>query len=204
MGGSYVLTDIDDVLLDWFGGFRQYCQAKKIKMKPGYPSTWYLGDHVETNDILRLIDVFNNSVPFGFLTPIPGAVSRIQKLKKDGFKIVGISACTDVPKSVERRKRNLLTTFGDCFEDIICLSLGNTKKGTLKRFPPSIWIEDKWEGAIEGIEFGHDPIILTKPYNAKFSHPEIQRAENWEEIYELVRPTAALYKPEETMVSPSP
>jgi uncharacterized HAD superfamily protein len=79
--------------------------------------------------------------------------------------------------------------FGEtAFEKILCLDTGADKDEALAEYKDSgcIWVEDKFENAIAGVNAGLNSFLLDHGHNRNQTHHDITRVQNWKHIYELI------------------
>ena len=118
-----IILDCDDVLLDWIGRFRLFCQERLGRsFDPTNNTTWKMTEWlgVANEEALALIVEFNASHHFAFLEPVDGAREAIKQLARTRDLYV-LTACSTDPEVVERRKQNLRVAFDDVFSAIWCL-----------------------------------------------------------------------------------
>ena len=70
----HLICDVDDVLLDWLGGFKGFLKKEEVPHKEGDPKDWDMTDWLHGIDYGPLIEKFNRSKEFGELEPVPGSV----------------------------------------------------------------------------------------------------------------------------------
>ena len=88
----------------------------------------------------------------------------------------------------ELRRMNLERFFGWCFPRVPRIETGGDKDEILKEYDRGHWwIEDKPANCLAGLEAGHRPIIIDHPYNRWFSHPDVKRAENFAQVYTIIK-----------------
>lgn len=192
-----LITDVDDVALDWMGGFRTFLQSKGVKLKKERPTKWDLNDWIDHHDVTGLVIEFNHSDAFGRLRPIKGAVKALQSLHQKGVGLWAITSCTDQEEAVRLRKYNLKRCFGDIFTDVVCLPLGMPKHDHLKKHEPgAYWVDDKFANALAGHEAGHRSMIFERDHNREDpAHPDIPRMRGWKEVYDHIeRETRSLQR----------
>lgn len=180
-----ILTDVDGVLLDWFGGFRKFLRAKGIGVRDGDPALWSMEGWIDATNIQELIAEFNRSPGFAELEPYDDAQRMVAALASH-HDFVAITSCLDEPLTHEMRRKNLEKHFGPVFKEIICLPLMKSKLEYLKKYPKSWWIEDSMHGAKAGEEAGHKSILINKPYNQFPIDSGIVRDNNWYDIYDRI------------------
>ncbi len=185
-----VLTDVDDVLLAWVRGFMKYMKSKGYHLPNGkkriYIYSLSEAYQIKEEKILELIHDFNESEEFGNLKPISRSVDSIKRMNDKGIKFVAITQCSNRIESIRLRKENLLNSFGDVFQEIICLPMKSCKSDYLKLYTPTIWIEDKPANAIIGYDLGHYPILLRRDHNHGFYDSRVTIANNWTDIENYV------------------
>lgn len=181
-----ILTDVDGVLLDWFGGFRSFLTHKGIHTDGPRPRSWAMTEWVKADNIQELIQEFNSSDAFMYLSHYVTALSVLRKLHmQHGHEIVAVTSCSSEPRVQAMRRRNLENKYGPIFKDIICLDLMETKTEVLKRYPAAFWVEDAIHGAKAGVEAGHKTFLINKSYNQE-EVPGVQRVDGWYQIYDSI------------------
>jgi 5'(3')-deoxyribonucleotidase len=177
-----LLTDVDGVLVDWIGSFGKFAEKKGFNLKMPTPKTWemteWFGETPEKID--ELIKEFNGSESFASIPAFEDA-QKIIPILADHYDIVAITCCSDDQKVVERRTKNL-EVFGVKFKDIHCLPQTASKTDLLKSYSPTIWVEDRIEGAEAGHRLGHKSFLRKSTYNEMCSNKEIKIVSTWEEI----------------------
>ena len=183
---KYILLDVDDVLLDWFSGFNRY--VTHLGYKANGDTSYDLSKRYGTTkkEMERIIKRYNKSWEFGTLDPLPHSQESLKKLKKKNYTFVAITSCSTDPATIALRKSNLYWVFGDVFEAVHCINLGESKETHLADYKPSWWIEDKAENAESGLKYGHRPILMSQPSNKNYNNKEIPKFDSWREIYEFI------------------
>lgn len=190
---SDILLDVDDVLLDWTGGFRDFLIANTSLNPPkewphgGTLSEW-LG--IGAAQVDSLVTRFNSSPFFARLDPCPGALYAIKTFRDLGLDITVITSCG---KSVTgARRQNLRDVFGGDM-GVFVLELHEPKFGYLAQFDPAIWVEDRFSEALSGDVCGHDAYCFRRPHNTR----DWQRGEtvtwvdDWSPVIRAARSAAA-------------
>lgn len=187
MKSKIILIDVDDVLLNWYSGFERY--MKHLGYNSNGNIEWDLSIRFETTkrEMDKLVKGFNKRWEFGTLDPLPGAKNHIQLLVEEGYSFVAISSCSTDVATIALRRTNLYWCFGDIFEAVHCLNLGETKETHLADYNPTWWIEDKFENAVAGLKYGHKSILLNYPTNKDSYHPDLIRVNGWSEIYQTIK-----------------
>lgn len=170
MSKLLVATDVDDVALNWIGGFAKH--ATKILERPilmeNY-KTWDMKAWLGVEDPLALVRVFNSSHDFGFLEAFPYALDFYPAAAEAGHPIVAITACADDVESHRLRIANLERVFGPIFADVLFVPLGGDKTPHLRaaadRYGLGLWLEDNHKNALAGAEVGHRTYMVRRAHN---------------------------------------
>ena len=186
---KYLLCDVDDTILNCADSLQQF-----IGEQYGLFSEERLKDHhniaklfgVEHSRAMEMVLDFHRSDYIGNMTPLDCAATVLPELYKAGYKFVAITACLNEIQTVERRRRNLNDVFGIEWEAIHCIGMVPSKRAQLEMYPASIWVDDLWHHAADGMEIGHKSFVMDRPYNRHEDHPEITRVTNWHEIMEKI------------------
>lgn len=166
-----IILDCDGVMLDWIGGFRVYAERRlRRKLDPSGPSSFDLYQWLGLDNFaqaLEMIEDFHEGGggEFGRLAPLPGAVEALQAFHEDGREIHVITACSLNPAVIGMRKANLEAVFGPIFKEIHCVGVRDSKRPLLDAYAPAVWIEDKFENAIDGLEAGHKTYLIRSSHN---------------------------------------
>lgn len=187
-----ILTDCDGVLLDWEWAFNVWMQEHGFEeiedSKLHYDMSVRYG--IPREQVVKLIRIFNESAAIGFLPPQRDATYYVKRLVEEhGYRFHCITSLSLDANAQRLREMNLKKIFGDqAFEKIICLDTGAPKDEVLEDYQGTglLWIEDKWENAVTGYEYGLKPILLEHGHNMDKSHPGITTVKNWRHIYESV------------------
>jgi len=186
-----LLTDVDDTILDWLGGFISYAGKVLNRSYQGRPTNYQLDSYlgITGKEVGALIKDFNEqSINFGMLEPISNSQEYLPKFYNAGWQIVVISSCADTKQTHLLRKNNLTSVFGDIFSDINLLPLEQRSKSLeLRSYSPGIWAEDKFSLAVEGLQAQHEPFVFRRLHNrADQEHPMVSWVDSWQEIWEMI------------------
>ncbi len=194
MMNKKILMDCDDVLLSWTQGFRKYLESEhSIITTSDEPDNWNMVDWigVPPGEVLeKIIDFNENSPKFGELDPINGAVDAVRQLHEDGYDIDIITAVSSQPHVHERRVANLMDHFGSVFSDVHLVPVGMPKLDILKKYDPTIWIEDNYANGLAGLEAGHSVLMRRVAHNRVH---EAERKTNlcwfdtWSDALDIIR-----------------
>lgn len=188
-----IILDCDDVLLDWIGGFWDFCEEKTGNdLDRRGPMNWCMASWigVSPDQAIKLVKEFNGSERFGELRPTAGSVETLKALA-DSNELHVITSCSSAPAVVAMREHNLKKEFGDIFASITCLDLGTPKTAELEKHDTSFWIEDNVRNAVIGAEIGHETFVRRVQHNR---HQEVNKDclgkvtwfSDWSEIRDLI------------------
>ena len=182
-----ILTDVDGVLLEWEPAFTKWMNSKgyEVQTEGVYKQSTRFGIEQALSDALT--NRFNESAWMGYLKPIPGAVKWLERFADEGYTFECLTSQSEDIYAGYLRKYNLEMLFGKVITECTCIATGSDKDEHLKNWAPGHWwIEDKPQNAIAGLEAGHKPILITHPYNKDFEHEGIERADSWEDIFNII------------------
>ncbi|MDX5369232.1 MAG: hypothetical protein LPL29_07620 [Alphaproteobacteria bacterium] len=188
-----VVLDVDDVLLDWFGGFRAWLWMEHGISPVGisHPAAWDMSDvypGLGRAKIVGLIRDFNRSDAFGELTPKPYAEDAIAGLRSfyPGERIVALTSSGLHPKTVKLRAHSL-ERFD--LDELHIVPIGDSKADHLERLfePGSLYVEDNHMHAADGLHIGYDTLIFDYPHNRNFKDERLMRARCWQGAMQHVR-----------------
>lgn len=186
-----ILTDIDDVVLDWYSGFKQFL-AKNTNIKPPEVAHNYdlsVNLNVDKHTASELVNKFNASDDFYDLKPCRDAEHWLPMMTSE-YKFVAITCGSskyfDLKVGQVRKAQNLEKYFPGVFSDVIVLPLTADKTETLKQFFPSVWVENSLENAIKGAKCDHRTFLFDYPYNRNYNETNITRVTNWAEIFKTL------------------
>lgn len=186
-----IIVDVDEVLLDWLGGFSNYLKKNHGIITDGKPDDFCLNSWVGLPDseTKRLVDRFNsNDQGFAVLKPLGNSEKYLPMLYNDGFKITALSACSNSRDTFNRRQYNLLSIYGSIFEKIILVNRREEKYDYLKSTTKSYVIEDNYDTALIAYENGHMVFLMDQPYNRLFFNrsEEMVRVNDWKTIFQMI------------------
>jgi len=188
-----IVTDCDGCLLDWWSGFFDHMYELGYERLPNTDHDYTLrkkfSGNLSESQIIKIVKEYNSSDKFQNLQPHKDAKTYVKKLADLGFKFHVVSSFSDRPEDIEKRRKNLINVFGDCFEQIIGLSVDKSKQHALRSNygdTEYLWIEDHFKNAEAGHEEGLRAILIDMPYNRQYNSSMIPRTsyENpWRDIY---------------------
>lgn len=173
----YILTDVDDVLLDYAGGFTKHYSLTNAKKNVNTFEEAFGFSHDVVADMIQR---YNASEHFKNLTSVGGALDAIKKLAGD-FEIIAITACGTDPSIRASRAKNLEAIFGEYISDIHYVDLFQSKSDKLKLFKDSgaYWIEDNIKNYYTGLDNGLQSLLLKTEFNAPSNEKTFY---NWDDI----------------------
>lgn len=183
---NYILTDIDETVLQFAQPFEDWMH------EIGYEANGKLRDNycmektygISKNIVMEKLFEFCDTEMYRNLPAEECAKIIIPRLHEQGFKFIGISACDE--KAHEHRLYNFKEEFGFELYELYCVGMLSEKKEILKKFEPSIWVEDHWKNACDGSELGHTSFLLTREYNRNENSNNINRVSSWFDIYDYI------------------
>lgn len=186
-----ILLDVDECCLSWVEGFKKFAEKKLGRALPGMPQQFDVHHWLEIpkEEALDMVWFFNDNDPgFGLLDPMHKAEIYLPKLKSKGFDLIAISACSQLPATIERRKENLINHFGDIFSHIHCVAGSANKTEYLQKYPPCFWVEDRPDNARKGLEVGHRSFVIRNTHNMhqEKANLDMTWVDSWEDIYRTV------------------
>lgn len=187
---NLILTDVDDVLLDWrksmLGHLMRYTDFHVRDLPDVFRDASIL---IHDEDVLRhgypeaaLTSNFNKSPHFSAMHAHLDAAAVVPELARRGFRFIAISAAGEGQRITEQRKRNLDAIFGPVFEDVILVPLHGDKREALSRFAPAIWVEDNWTNASHGADAGHKSFLMVDRREPPKRDTRVQHVTSWAEI----------------------
>ena len=186
-----ILTDVDGVLLEWENHFTKWMVSRGYKLKDNFVSEYNMQKRFEDHNLNIKTEIreFNKSAWMGTQPPMPESQTWVKLLHAEGWTFIPISSQTSDIPAQELRKRRLEELFGEyAFYNFHILETGQDKDDVLAEFHGTglWWIEDKWTNAYAGLKYGLKPLFVDHPYNREYSHPDITRVNNWQDIHKIV------------------
>jgi len=193
MADKVILVDVDGVLLDWEYAFTGWMEKHNYKVVEGQENDYHIGTRygLPEEDKERIVRMFNESAWIRKLPPLRDAIKYVKKLHEEyGYVFRVISSLSDCYYSQHLRTKNLIEMFGpSVFENFTYLDTGADKDEALEQYRGTgcYWIEDKPENANLGDNLGLESILVNHHHNRTAEvNQYVNRANNWEEIYELI------------------
>ncbi len=190
MTNKIILTDVDETILNFTGPFEAWLAEQGYTVNGTLRDTYgihhLIGIH-DLDEITRIVGEFHDAgETFAALEPEPHALEAMTELYLDGFRFVAITAVDDTPNIKARRIENLNRAFGFDFEDCICVGQMQPKTEALKKFSPTVWVEDNPHHAYEGSRLGHRTFLINHAFNEYFKDDLVTRVQDWREIRKAI------------------
>jgi hypothetical protein len=170
-----IYVDCDDMLFDWTTPFGDWYREKtggEISL-----------EHIGHGDIVRampghspeeistMVREFNLSDVFGRLPFRPGASEFIDGLRKMGFRVHPVTACSTEPGTKQLRIENLHNSIGaDMISDVSFVELGGSKTEVLSALERGLWLDDSPKHVHAGILAGHHGMLVASCTNLFLRH----------------------------------
>lgn len=193
MREKVILTDADGTIVMWLAGFNQYMADQGFKLLPGTESEYKMSKKygLPSATMETMIRTFNESSRIADLKPFADAQEYIGKLAEAGFRFICVTAQSDAPNAKIHRTASLMKQFGDVFEEVHCIGMGEHKEEMLSKWKGTnyFWIEDHPSQADAGIANGLKTILISHDYNAHVPAGQYVQVSNetpWKEIYSII------------------
>lgn len=183
-----ILTDVDGVLLDWSTAFDAWMKERGYELVNANEYKQYVRYNIPKQESDSLVERFNTSAWMGFLKPLRDSVSVLDQFASENWHFECITSLSLDHWAGVLREMNLERFFGrGTIRRVRCIDTGADKDDILKEYEPGYWwIEDKPENCIAGLNAGHKPILIDHDFNQNFEHPQVVRAKNWQDIYNII------------------
>jgi hypothetical protein len=189
-----ILTDCDGCLLSWDHGFSKFMNSRGLKEVPGYETEYSISlrYNIPSTAAYDLVSEFNQGPDIEFLEPFADSIEYVTRLHREGFKFIVITSLSDHPMAKTRRWKNLRNVFGDIFEDLHCLKIGESKAFILRNWADTgyLWVEDHMRQAEAGYESNLSPVLINHPHNSHIQtdlFPRVSFDTPWKEIYGIAK-----------------
>jgi FMN phosphatase YigB (HAD superfamily) len=175
MNKPVIITDVDNVLLDWLEGFTRFLEKEKnidvshIKQHLGTTA------FIDSQDITKIACLETNKLlirEYGksnYLEELNAfqedAAIHINELHKE-FDFIALTCLSKNKKTINKRKRNLQNVYGNVFKDVICIGFGQSKEPDLFKLKQTenvvTFIDDREQHIKESISAGIKPILFSR------------------------------------------
>jgi hypothetical protein len=165
-----VHLDCDGVLLNYSAGIIPFAKRHfGLDLSPEGPCSFDMRvwTGLSREGVRELVNAFNGEEGTGFeaLPPMPGAVEGVRRLLGAGYRLRILSSADSGGAAARSRNGNVLDVFGDVFEEVILIGLGESKLDLLRRFEPGDWVDDHVPNAVAGLEAGHRAHVIRQSHN---------------------------------------
>lgn len=191
MKKKVILTDIDGVVLNWEEAFNTWMERKGFKVIN--PNVFYVYDRFEiTKEASKnFVRTFNESAQIGYLRPLRDSAYYLWLLHKElGYVFHSITSLSLDVCAQSIRIMNLKRIFGeDLFQVFLFADTGQDKKHLLDQYRNTgyVWVEDKPNNVLDGIDVGLTGYLMHHEYNKDFLDLRVKRVNNWKEIYQSLK-----------------
>ena len=185
--------DLDEVIVDFIGGFLDYYNEKYNKnIKREAIKSYNLWENEffkwAREDAVEFVDEFNKTKIFDNLNVFENVKEVIDELKKDNELFLIISRREELR---ERTGKFLKEKFGDVFSKIVFTSEFNPEKRrdkseVCKEFDLDFMIEDNKDYAKECAEKKIKVFLVDQPWNQGFEFDNVIRVGNLKEVLDLI------------------
>ena len=188
-----ILTDCDGVLMDWERAFGEWMVSNGYVINKEYEKSYNMAKKYDIDDHKKheLVKYFNESSRIGWLPPLRDSVKYVKKLHEEhGYVFHMITSLSLNPFSQKLRIENTKRLFGEtAFELFVFLDIGADKDEALSKYKDSglLWVEDKSENAVAGINQGLDSVLISHTFNEDpFWNGGVPRYDKWKDLYEAI------------------
>jgi hypothetical protein len=165
MTKKFFLSDLDGVYMNWTQGFVHYMASLGHVALHADPTQFAMGDIFPTVEKphLHIVD-YQHSDFYRDIQPYAEMKEAYKAIHAQGdVGIIAITSCGTQDQVVAHRETQLARE--GIFDDLIILELGASKEDVLKKFKPSVFIEDQLVVAQQGLSAGHTTLLKDMPYN---------------------------------------
>ena len=185
-----ILTDCDGVLLDWAKTFNKWAADRGYVEVRSDVYDMHLCYDISKSEAKKIIRQFNESAAICQLDTFRDSKFYVKRIHEElGYKFRVITSLSLCPYSIEARRINLQTHFGDVIESLVSLDTGADKDSELEQYKGSglWWIEDKPENSIAGRNVGLKSILIDHNHNIDHDIYGVRRVSTWKKIYDIVK-----------------
>lgn len=159
---EYLLTDCDNVLINWGFSFEDFVKAKKHnplkRLYEVYDIPSWL--NISPEEVNKLVKEFNDThlEHLPYFDDVPEFITTLSK----NYKIIVVTAI-GLDKSHKRKRiKNLEKHFGNLIHDVQVVDTHASKEDILKRYNTSYWFDDHYPHAITGHNLGHHTFLVDR------------------------------------------
>lgn len=183
---NLILTDIDGVCLNWEYAFENFMEDFGYERRKDL-NTYDVAEtyYISKAEAKKMVRMFNQSAAIAYLPPLRDAIQYIRKLHEEhGFVFHAITSLSKDQNAQRLRTKNLKKLFGEtAFEKFVYLDTGADKDEALEEYRGTgcVWVEDKVENALLGLELGLDSLLMEHGHNME--NKAVKLVKNWKDIY---------------------
>lgn len=165
-----LILDIDEVILSWTTGFKQWMHYVKGIPPTGPVASYSMSEtwpEFSSDEIQRMIAEFNESPQFGALPFIDGAIKTVELIRsyRPNYRVIAVTACGRKAVTHLNRLRNL-----ECLglEEVHMIGLGESKVKhftTYAAIGRTVVVEDSPKGLAEAKFAGCYAVRFDQPWN---------------------------------------
>lgn len=193
---THYILDCDGVMLDWESAFGNYVrEVHGLPVDPRGPESYDLRKWLgclTREDATHYVEQFAASPSFSMIPPLACAVTAVKAMVESGAAVSVLTSCGGDEGVIARRTENIVSVFGDVFETIRCIPLGESKLNRLNAMAGygrrNIWVEDNYANAVDGLYCGCEVFMVRCRHNLSQeadSHREITWVDTLAEAFSL-------------------
>lgn len=151
-----------------------------------YPNYWYFAEGYGWNDeeTIKFLDQYYPKYLLDVELIAPSIVTNLEQISRK-YEIYII---TSRPEKKGKEVYNLTIDWivkHNIKVDHLLINIKD-KINVLSEINPDYYVDDSYENYILASQAGINSILFTSPYNYNLKSPEIKRANNWEEVTEIL------------------
>ncbi len=185
----HVAIDLDDVVLDFYGGLRAVLKKEYgVELRPDQMAAWDLHGVIDPIvgrswwQWLRERDWLWSHLP-----AVDGAIGGIERLRAAGLYV---ELVTSKPEWAEYAVWRWLGKWRPRFHRVTIVPTSERK---VDHTDAELLVDDRPENCLEFVDDGRVAILFDRPHNQDFALvPGMGRARTWEQVVELVRMESAV------------
>lgn len=192
-----IVLDVDDTLLDFTGGFRDYANEYYGFGMEGMPIKYSFEGWLPCDMGLKrqIMARFNTSWQFGCLEPLPGAWEALIALRflnttlEEPLKLILVSKCGRDSATKALRKANLTHVFGRMFDDIILIDYEESKSHILTKLKRNynivLSVDDYVLNCVDMVKLDIPTVVMRHSTNINITsrYPTIPVVKNWNHLF---------------------
>ena len=195
------VMDVDQVLLDYASGLREFVNRRDGKAIQGHSLTWDVTEWLQlasSEEAQATINEFARTYEFNPLDAMPGADKVLHSLMREGYSLIALTACGTDPVIQNLRVGNLIHRFGEIFSEIHFVEYTDSKADKLldiaERYDIVAFIDDKPENLEDALQYTdiENCILMKAPHNRNWRNSSnnakyVDFAFSWYDCQQLIR-----------------